>query len=359
MKSILKVAAINAAVLLALLLIVELFLGNWIRPMSIGDLKRFSIPINVKFSYDVSSLYGPPGVPREIQYTRDEWGLRGDFTTLADIDLLTIGGSTTDQKFIDDGETWQAFTQAELAARGKHVTIANAGVDGQSTTGHLFDFDNWFNLLPDLKPRTILFYAGINDVMKTTARGQFDGSLDADNWRVKSATWQLVRLVRGSINARNAQVVHGRKATYTDADFTTEGLLDAATRERVAAEVSADFLQDVDALVQRTRALGAQPVFVTQNAYGWNAGAGPARGIRGQIVRAHGHEMNYADVSFVHQHLNAALLRRCAQTGLTCFDMAGEIALDAEDYYDFLHASPSGAKKIGAYLAEKLAATHP
>jgi lysophospholipase L1-like esterase len=355
MKSFLKVAAVNAAVLLGLLLLVELILGNWVRPMSIGDLKRFSIPIDVKFTYDVSPLYGPPGVPREIRYTRDGWGLRGDFTALSDVDLLTVGGSTTDQKFLDDRETWQAFTQAELAARGRDVTIANAGVDGQSTTGHLFDFDNWFNLLPELKPKTILFYAGINDVMKTAARGQFDGSLDKDNWRVKSATWQLVRLVRGGMQARNAQVVHGRKLEHAESDFTEQGLIDAATRERIAGDVAADFLRNVDQLAGRSRALGARPVFVTQTAYGWNAAVGGApRGLTDR-TRAHGVEMNYADVSFIHQRLNAALMEHCAKQGYACFDLASEIRLEPADFYDNLHTSPSGAKKIGAYLAEKLA----
>jgi lysophospholipase L1-like esterase len=359
MKSFLKIAAINAAVLLGLLVLVELILGNWVRPMNIGDLKRFSIPINVEFKYDVSPLYGPPGVPREIQYTRNEWGLRGDFTKLSDVELLTVGGSTTDQKFLDDRETWQAYTQAELAARGHPITIANAGVDGQSTTGHLFDFDNWFNLLPELKPKTILFYAGINDVMKTAARGQFDGSLDKDNWRVKSATWQIVRLVRGTMQARHAQVVHGRKLEHAEGDFTDQGLLDAATRERIAGEVAEDFLRNADTLAARTHAMGSRPVFVTQTAYSWNAGAGtPPRGLKDK-TRAHGVEMNYADVSFIHQHLNAALMKHCAEKGYACFDLATEIRLEPADFYDNLHTSPSGAQKIGAYLAEKLAGLTP
>lgn len=357
MKSFLKIATINAAVLLGLLLVVELIFGNWVRPMSIGDLKRFSIPINVNYDYDVAPLYGNPAEPLTIQYTRNQWGLRGDFRELGEVDVLTVGGSTTDQKFLDDHSTWQSFTQKELAARGVRKTFANAGVDGQSTAGHLFDFDNWFNLLPELKPDIVLFYIGINDVMKTAARGDYDGSMDASSWRVKSALWQIVRLVRGGMNARAAQVVHGRKQSYTEADFTAEGMLDGATRQELATRISTRFLQNVDLLAERSRALGARPVFVTQNAYGWNAGAGEPRGIRQPgPVRIHDHEMNYADVSYLHQQLNAALLRHCQERKLDCIDMAREIVLDADDYYDWLHTAPSGAAKIGAYLAPRLAA---
>jgi hypothetical protein len=356
MKGFAKIVATNAAVLLGLLILVELIFGNWVRPMSIGDLKRFSIPINIDYTYDVSGLYGDPAAPRMIQYTRDQWGLRGDFQKIGEIDVLTIGGSTTDQKFLDDRETWQSFTQKELAARGIEWTFANAGVDGQSTAGHLFNFDNWFNLLPELRPKSVLFYVGINDVMKTAARGDYDGSLDAQSWRVKSALWQIVRLVRGGKNARDAQVVHGRKQTYTEADFTTEGMLDAATREDLAKQISTRFLHNVDLLVARSQAMGARPVLVTQNAYGWNAGAGEPRGIRTpQPVRIHGREMNYADVSYLHQQLNAALLRHCQEHHLACLDLASEIELGADDYYDWLHTAPSGAAKIGAYLAPRLA----
>ena len=357
MKGFVKIVAINAAVLVGLMVLVELFFGNWVRPMNIGDLKRFSIPINVHYTYDVSTLYGDPARPNNIQYTRDQWGLRGDFRDLAEVDVLTVGGSTTDQKFLDDRQTWQSFTQKEMAARGVGQTFANAGVDGQSTAGHLFDFDNWFNLLPQLKPKTVLFYVGINDVMKTASRGDYDGSLDAQSWRVKSALWQIVRLVRGGMNARAAQVVHGRKQTYTDADFTSEGMLDAATRQELASQLSTRFLHNVDLLTERSRAIGARPVFVTQNAYGWNAGGGDPRGIRQSTpVRIHEHEMNYADVSYLHQQLNAALMRHCAKRKLDCIDMAREIKLESDDYYDWLHTAPSGAAKIGAYLAPRLAA---
>lgn len=356
MRTLIKVAAVNAAILLGLLLVVELVFGNWIRPLGVADLKRFSIPIGVEYSYDVAPLYATAG-GSPIRYTRDAWGLRGSRRTPADIDVLTVGGSTTDQKFLDDKQTWQAAIERELHDRGLPMTVANAGVDGQSTTGHLFDFQYWFPLLPGLEPKLILFYVGINDVMKTGGRGAYDGSLDASNWRVKSAVWQLVRLVRGTLSARNAQVVHGRKQQYTDADFSDVGMLDAATRDALSRDINAAFLADIDKLRDRSRALGATPVFMTQNAYGWNGGAGPARGIKqSKPVTVHGRAMNYADVSYLHQRLNAGLMEHCRTHGIICFDVANDVRLEADDYYDWLHTTPGGADKIGRYVAQQIAA---
>lgn len=349
-----KLAAINACIFLVLLVLLELILGNWVRSLTVNDLKRFSIPVNVQYSYSVDALYGTPGTPA-IRYSRDQWGLRGNYRSLADIDVLTIGGSTTDQKFIDDGATWQAVAERQLAAGGRPLVFANAGVDGQSTTGHLFDFENWFPLLSELHPRYILYYVGVNDVMRHSSRGSFDGALDASSWRVRSATWQLIRTIRGTLNARSAQVVHGRKPEFSDSDFGSLGLLDSATRELVTREVLATFLLNIDRLRQHSEAIGSRPIFMTQTAYAWHAGRGPSHGlVTSAPVTVLGHSLNFADVSYVHQSLNAALLTYCDSRGLACLDAATEVELDPDDYYDFVHTNPIGARKLGEYVAGKL-----
>ena len=45
----------------------------------------------------------------------------------------------------------------------KSVCIANAGVDGHSTFGHLAAFDLWFPNIKNFKPEFFLFYVGGND----------------------------------------------------------------------------------------------------------------------------------------------------------------------------------------------------
>jgi hypothetical protein len=291
-----------------------------------------------------------------MTYSRDQWGLRGGFSRLDDVDVLTVGGSTTDQRYIDDAATWQSVAERRLRERGLDLTFANAGVDGQSSIGHRFDFDYWFPLLDDLKPRYVLFYVGVNDVMRVSYRRAFDESIDASSWKIKSAIYQMYRTISGTLKAREAKIIHRAKPAdiTTQAQFVSEGLLDPAERERLAAVVAENFVADLESLAQRARAFGSQPVFDTQNAFGWNAGPGPVKGLD-LPVHVHELRMNYADVSFLHKRMNEALMSWCVKSGITCFDVASDVPLDSIDYYDFVHTTPDGAAKIGTYIGDRLA----
>ncbi len=99
-----------------------------------------------------------------ISYTRDEYGLRGSCKYDGNIDILVMGGSTTDQRYISDENTFQELLQEQLSSRlKKDICIFNAGVDGHSTFGHILSFDNWFDLIPDFNPKIFILYVGIND----------------------------------------------------------------------------------------------------------------------------------------------------------------------------------------------------
>ena len=348
-----KVVLVNGLVFALLLAGVELIFGNWLRPLALSDLKRFSIPIDVSYTFDPSALYAA-GARTSATYTRDRYGLRGDATSLEAIEVVTVGGSTTDQRNVDDTQTWQAVAQREMQRDGDALVFSNAGVDGQSSVGHAFNFQYWFPLLAQLRPKVVLFYIGINDVLKGDDRDSYDRSLDASTWRVKSVLFQLYKVVRGNLRAQAVGITHGR-SRRTDADFTSEGLLDEGQRRALAADVTAQFLARVRRLQQYAIAWGAVPVFVTQTAYGWNADRQPPRGLR-DTVRMHGYTANFADVAYLHQHLNRGLMDFCVTSGVTCFDLASELTFVADDYYDPLHNTPAGAEKIGRYLASRLRA---
>lgn len=351
-RTVALIGLVNVAVMLGLLVPVELVFGTWIRPMRLGDLKRFSIPIDVTWEFDTSSLY--EGGPRNpIHYSRDAWGLRGSHSSPADIDVLTIGGSTAEQRYLDDTATWQEVASRELARAGRPLVFANAGVDGQSTAGHLFDFDHWFPLLPGLRPQVMLFYVGTNDVLRHEQRVAFDASMDASSWRVRSVTYQLFRTVRSNLRARDVQVMHGRVSPPLPGEFTDRGLLTPDQRAAAAQAITGSFLANVDLLRARVREYGAIPAFMTQTALGWNADTAPPRGLNRSIT-VHGLRMNYADVAFLHQHLNRALMDHCRRTGTPCFDLAADVTFEASDYYDYLHNTPRGAERIGRYLAARL-----
>lgn len=353
LRKLATLVTVNALVLLALLIPIELLFGTWVRPLRMSDLRRFSIPVGSRYEFDPLLLY--TGSPRNpASYSRDQWGLRGSHRSLAEIDVVTIGGSTTEQRYLDDTATWQEIASRELRRLGHPMVIANAGVDGQSTVGHAFTLDYWFPLLPEFRPKFIVFYLGSNDVLRHEQRGSFDGAMDAKNWRFRSATYQLYRTVGSNMRARATGVTHGRMDPLDKDQFTSRGLLPPSRQAEVAADISRRFCDNVEGLRRRVIARGAIPIFMTQTSFGWNSARSAPRG-RKATVMVYGLTVNFADVSVFHQELNRALLDYCGRTGTVCFDLANDVAFSAGDYYDYLHNTPQGAEKIGRYLAARLA----
>ena len=100
-----------------------------------------NVPRNETRYFDVSEFIKPDKV---VVYTRDQYGLRGDYgSNPANIDVLVIGGSTTNERFLDDRETWVAQLQEQFKAAGDDLVVTNAAIDGQSTRGHIKAFDLW------------------------------------------------------------------------------------------------------------------------------------------------------------------------------------------------------------------------
>ena len=52
--------------------------------------------------------------------------------------------------------------------------------------------------------------------------------------------------------------------------------------------------------------------------------------------------------------IHQSTLRVCKEEGGIPIDLARGVKWDDADFYDFVHNTPAGAKKIGTYLYEKL-----
>ena len=95
-----KVVLVNILITLGFLVVIELIFGNWVFGPEFG---MMNIPRNMNKVIDTKRYL----LLKDAVYTRDEYGLRGNYgDDPANIDILVIGGSTTDESFITDGETW-------------------------------------------------------------------------------------------------------------------------------------------------------------------------------------------------------------------------------------------------------------
>ena len=160
-KKIPKLISVNIIMLIFFLSIVELILGKW-RENFLGENGYVQIPYLVKnksLKFDVRRLYDLEK-PVIIDYRRDEFGYRSRNPISNKPIVLTIGGSTTDELYVTEGETWQDILDMKL----EKFDFINGGVSGQSSYGHLKSISRWHSkYLNQNKVDIIIFYIGIND----------------------------------------------------------------------------------------------------------------------------------------------------------------------------------------------------
>ena len=336
-----RIVAINVAVLLAGLLVLELVFGSWVFGPTWGTM---NIPHDTRRVFDVSNLYGGP---KDAVYSRDRWGLRGTYQDLAAIGILTIGGSTTDQRFIGDGETWQDYLARGLGG----AVVVNAGIDGQSTLGHLNAFDRWLSQIPGLKPRWVLAYIGVNDAHLRNQVQWDDMASPSPVRRLEryvtnhSALVQFVTTLSGTLKARKAQVVHGG----TD---VAHGPWVAGAAPDLAGAADPALLdayqQRVNALIARIRAFGANPIIVTQSRSDYRVD-----GLGRPLGRAGSGGVDFGSWAMQTAY-NRRAMAACAAAGALCLDLGSEVTFEDGDFYDWVHTTPAGNRRIAQYLALRL-----
>ena len=101
------------------------------------EAKGYGIIRDLEISFDVSNLYDSD--KSKVIYSRDQFGLRKGCDNVGDVKMLTLGGSTTDQRYLSQTSTYQSRLQNLVEkSRDKDFCIANAGFDGHTTYANLF-----------------------------------------------------------------------------------------------------------------------------------------------------------------------------------------------------------------------------
>lgn len=359
----LRTIFINILVLFGFVVILELVFGTWFS--DVHALHQFTKPRDLRIERDNPIADSPA----TIIYTRDENGFRGLETDVSDIDIITVGGSTTDQRFLDDSQTYQASLTSLFAKDGTPVSIANAGIDGQTTFGHIENFASWFNLIDGLKPRYILFYVGINDAL-TLAKNQTFDVLEAESDRLKlqlfirekSALYQVYLIVKQTyltpeIAHSFTRVNLATNPPFADTAKRDPGTLDTAESRDALAALTAR----IEELSNLTRAMGATPIFVTQRSTAWTRQDDKVLGVvniepgfQSTLVDRYG-ALNGIDIYDIERSVADAILSGCDASGAICFDLMDDLDFDLEtDFYDELHTTAEGSAKIAGYLHDKL-----
>ena len=344
-----RIVATNALLLIVGLVILEAAFGNWLSP---NWLYSLNVLRNVDRVHNVSHLYAAAA---PIHYKRDQFGLRGYYSDIGDIDILTIGGSTTDQRYLDEGKTWQDVLRHQFFRSGCDISVVNAGVDGQSSYGHIKDFEWWFPQIPNLHARYILFYVGLNDFYKT-AGTVYDDLAPSFGLRAeikdRSALYHLYRTLvgiylTGSVYKTGHRIIDFTKIKWT----TTPRLRDYGVLMQNRLTM---YRERIVRLAQLTKQRGAMPVFVTQQSRRYKVIDGIVHGWVEELPYE-GVSVNGVDYYYMLEKLNQSTLEAAQRSGALSIDLARDLSLEDTDFYDQEHNTPAGATTIGMYLYRRLA----
>lgn len=352
MRPAIKTVAVNGALILAVVAAAELIFGSWIWG---PDYSVLNIPRNTVRHFDVSRLY--PGHGPAI-YTRDQHGLRGAYPDPGKIDILVMGGSTADEIYVSDGLTWVDQLRQAFAAAGRPLVVVNAAIDGQSSVGHIRAIDLWFPNIPGLKTRYVLFYIGINDVaVSPKGISQYDAMKSPEPLRRfryylmnNSVFYNKFRQVRGMFTAWRMSLLHGAlQPAKTEWRPATAGPDEAELAKKLEPRLKS-YAERLRTLVRKVRTeMKAEPIFVTQKRGDYKIADGRL------LARVDKGAPPAADEAYrTLRAFNRETVDMGAELNVFTIDLATALDFQEGDFYDHIHTTPSGSRRIGRFIFEGL-----
>lgn len=300
-----------------------------------------------KYLMENSSLRG---VDSTIKHTRNSLGLRGpnppaDFASA--LTVVAVGGSTTEGFYLSDGKTWPERLSEKLSVEFPGIWINNAGLDGQSSYGHIVFTRDY---LSKLKPKIAVFYCGLNDV-GLSAMNRYDSSLTGEG---DSLPKKLLRFLTSksevfSTAANLYLYFSSRKAAITHGNLNP---LKAERRHLSRSEIKSlldteknkvkDYGSRLSELVRICRGNGIEPVFISQSSL-CSAGKDISTGVEMGGISLENKFGSCEAFGEILSLYNNKMHETAIAEKVFFIDAASMMPKDSSLYYDLFHFNNAGA----------------
>ena len=282
-----------------------------------------------------------------INYKRDEFGFRDRESAFSEFDILTIGGSTTDERFIRDEDTWGKKLENKLSLIfNKKIDVVNAGIDGQSTNGHLWNFNNWFNKLDKFHSKYIIFYIGLNEILYQEPKDykkKFDNFYEFSKLKFSSKLKFIIKKNNGLIY--KSYLIIYRKFILKDkfdishlVDRKNSNYIEPYLKLKINEATKKNFVKNLDLLYENSLKIKSIPIFVTQKT------------LRGKYENSKILSINAYDYFSYEREVSNIIIEFCNFKKMKCIDGNKNFQYSDDDSYDLFHLSPSGSEKLSNFI---------
>lgn len=332
---ILKILTINLFIFLSLVLLIEIIFGN---KLYSNKLDCNYLLCSANHFYE-NKLYDGKKL---INYQKDKYGFRGLRKNINQIDILTVGGSTTDERYLETHNTWSEKLEKKI---NNHLNldfdVVNAGIDGQSTYGHIWNFENWFNKLEGFKTKYVFFYIGLNEYFSEEKKIYDHGNKNLNIFQ-KIKIWLKYN---NGIIYRSYHLIYrhyflkdvlnvGHKLRKKKYNLVTNSY-------SISDENIKKLNSRLDKLAEFTKEINAIPVFITQKT------------LRHKIVNNKIYSIDDVDYYSREKIISQTIIDNCKKNKIFCIDLFNKIEFTENSLYDLSHASPEGAEIISGILFEE------
>ena len=313
------------------------------------------LPVNQKQVYRNTIN---PRLDKEIVNTRNGLGFRGPDTPVnfsQTLSVITVGGSTTECRFLSDSLTWPYRLGQLLQQDFRNVWLNNAGLDGHSTFGHQVLLKDHIS---NIKPKVIMFLVGMNDIEsdqpsfhdKLNDRGAFP-DLKHYIYNHSEVINLVVNLFRGwraqrFNNTTQELRLPNKNSTLFLQDSVIENRLNSQEKYLI------DFRKRVNELIDSCRSYHIQPVFITQpNLYGYGIDSITQAVLAKSKLEA---DLNGELLWKILEKYNDQTRIICKEKKAPLIDLAMKMPKNSYYYYDNSHYTNEGAQKVAELLYMEL-----
>jgi len=354
-KKILKKVFYVFYLIIVVALVLEIILRIY-NPFPTG-IKGDKIVLRINTRYEVENN-DIPVLEKRIIHSKNSMGFRGPEMP-ADkenwVRVFTVGGSTTECTYLNDGKTWTDQLQRKIDSSLNNVWFNNAGLAGHSTFGHIILMNDY---LIKLKPSMILMMAGVNDMGRNDLTASDKYSMKGTYGSVASfftKNSELINLIANLMRAKRAKTNRLNDTWFDLRNYEKMSIPEAEMEERLKAHRSkylSGYEQRMDSIVKICNLQNIGLVLITQPAL-FGKGIDSVSGADLEQYKL----FNDANGMMWWKTLelyNEVTRQIAVKNNILLIDLANELPKSSRYFYDMIHFTDEGALKVSEIIDKQL-----